>query len=172
MVKEATSMLGRRDVLKVIAAGVAWMVRPGWARAASVSPATEAALRASDLIYVATRRKSGERSSVRPIWFYYDEGRLFFTTSPDSWKAKRIARGSPLYIWVGSENGPFVTGKAEPVSDPTLVDRMGEAYSKKYWIAWFGFFKPRSERVTSGKTKAYLVTLSEGEPPPASAKTS
>jgi len=160
-------MIGRRELLKIIAAGAAWMAKPSWARAASVSPTAEAALRASDLIYVATRRKSGERSSVRPIWFCYDQGQLFFTTSPTSWKAKRIARGSPLYIWVGSENGPFLTGRAEPVSDAALVDRMGEAYAKKYWIAWFGLFRPRAERVTTGKTKAYLVTLSEGEAPPA-----
>ena len=163
-------MVDRRHVLKVIASAVVWMVKPGLARAADLSPATEAALRSSDLIYVATRRKNGERSSVRPIWFYYDEGKLFFTTAPESWKAKRIARGSPLYIWIGSENGPFVVGQAEPVTDPSLVDRMGEAYSKKYWIAWLGLFRPRGDRVTSGKTKAYLVTLNEGEPPPPAPK--
>ena len=38
-------------------------------------------------------------------------------------------------------------GTAEPVTDPALVDRMGEAYAKKYWIAWLGLFKPRSARV-------------------------
>jgi general stress protein 26 len=157
-------MIDRRRALKVFFGGIVCMMWPSASRAAKPSPATEAALRASDLIYVATRRKSGERSTVRPIWFYYDGDKLFFTTSPDSWKAKRIARGSPLYIWVGSESGPFLTGTAAPVTDPALVDRMGEAYSKKYWIAWLGFFKPRSDRVTAGKTNAYLVTLSEGEP--------
>lgn len=143
------------------------MVWPSASRAVKLSAAVEAALRTSDLICVATRRDNGERSAVRPIWFYYDGEKLFFTTSPGSWKAKRIARGSPLYIWVGSESGPFLLGKAEPVTDAALVDRMGEAYAKKYWIAWLGFFKPRSDRVTAGKTKAYLVTLSEGEPPAA-----
>jgi hypothetical protein len=162
-------MVKRRDTLRLIAASLAWLMKPSLARAASISPTTEAALRSAGLIYVATQRKDGTRSSAAPIWFYYDEGKLFFTTAPTSWKAKRIARGSALYIWVGSEDGPFLTGQAEPVSDPALVDRMGEAYAKKYWIAWLGLFKPRSDRVTAGKTKAYLVTLSEGQAPPAKA---
>lgn len=160
-------MVKRRDVFKLIAASVAWMMKPKWAAAASISPATEAALRSSSLIYVATQRKNGQRSSTAPIWFFYEEGKIFFTTSPTSWKAKRIKRGSPLYIWVGGEDGPFLNGTAEAVTDPVLVDKMGAAYSNKYWIAWAGFFRPRSERVSTGKTNAYLVTISEGTPPPA-----
>ena len=143
----------------------AWLLWPVPARAASVPPATEAALRNSDLIYVATRRRNGALSSIKPVWFYYDDGRIFFTTSPDGWKAKRIAAGSPLYIWVGAEDGHFVEGSPTPTTDQALIDKMGEAYSKKYWIAWLGFFKPRSARVTSGKTKAYLVTPTHAEPP-------
>ena len=38
---------------------------------------------------------------------------------------------------------------------------MGQAYRDKYWIAWMGLFRPRSERVTSGKTVAYLVEVTE-----------
>lgn len=158
-------MSTRRHVLQVLLAGLAWLLWPAPARAASLPPGTEAALHASDLIYVATRRRSGALSSILPVWFFYDGGKIFFTTAPDSWKAKRIAAGSPLYIWVGSQDGPFVEGTAERVTDAALVDRMGEAYAQKYWIAWLGFFKPRSGRVTEGKTNAYLVTLTHAEPP-------
>lgn len=159
-------MTRRRQVLKIAAASVAWLAWPWSARAASLPPATEAALRTSDLIYVATRRRDGTLSSVAPIWFYYrPDGTLFFSTSPTSWKAKRIAAGSPLYIWVGGEDGPFVEGRAEATTDATLIDQMGEAYAKKYWIAWLGFFKPRSDRVADGKTKTYVVTLSAAAEP-------
>ena len=73
---------------------------------AELSAGTEKALRESGEIYIATQRASGERSSIKPVWFYYlGDDELFFTTSPGSWKAKRIARGSPLYIWVGSDDG-------------------------------------------------------------------
>jgi general stress protein 26 len=158
-------MASRRYVLKLFVAGIAWLCWPVPARAAALPAATEAALRDSSLIYVATRRRNGALSAIKPIWFYYDAGKIFFTTEPNSWKAKRIAAGSPLYIWVGSEKGPFVQGAAEQVTDPALIDRMGEAYAEKYWIAWMGLFKPRSSRVTSGKTNAYLVTPTQAEAP-------
>lgn len=142
-----------------------WLLWPAPAPAADLPPATQTALRESKEIYVATRRKNGALSEIKPIWFYYDDGKIFFTTSPDSWKAKRIAAGSPVYIWVGKEGGPFVQGSAEPVTDAALIDRMGEAYAQKYWIAWMGLFKPRSSRVTEGKTVAYLVTPTQAEAP-------
>jgi len=161
----ALTMINRRFTLGLLAVALTWLAWPAPAAAASLPPETEAALRDSDLIYVATRRKNGALSEIKPIWFFYEDGKIFFTTSPDAWKAKRIAAGSPLYIWVGKKDGPFLEGKAEQVTDPALVDRMGAAYAKKYWIAWAGFFKPRSDRVTAGKTLAYLVTPTHTEPP-------
>jgi len=130
--------------------------------AARVSPDTlveEQALRSSQLIYLATQRRNGERSKSRPVWFLFERGKIFFTASPTSWKAKRIAAGSPLFINFGTKDGPFFIGDAEPVSDPALIEHMGRAYAKKYWLAWLGFARPRSGRVVAGKTNAYLVTL-------------
>ena len=129
--------------------------------AGAVSPATKELLESSSYIYVATQRKDGQLGKSVPIWFVYDGEKIFFTTSPDSWKAKRIARGSPLTIHVGKESGPTLVGKATKVTDPTLVDGMGKRYSDKYFIAWLGLFRPRSERVTAGKTVAYLVDVEE-----------
>jgi hypothetical protein len=141
-----------------------WLLWPPSASAAELPSPTQDLLRTSDYIYTATRRKSGERSSIAPEWFYYEGGdELFFTTSPGSWKAKRIAKGSPLYIWVGDKKGPHLIGEARRVDDAALIDRMGAAYNDKYWIAWMGFFRPRSDRVTSGKTMAYMVRLRAGD---------
>lgn len=158
-------MIGRRAVIKAGVALLAWSWWPRAGRASDLPAETAAALRDSEYIYVATRRKNGALSEIKPIWFYFTDGKIFFSTAPDSWKAKRIAAGSPLYIWVGSENGPFVEGRAEPVTDAALIDKMGEAYAQKYWIAWLGLFKPRASRVSEGKTKAYLVTLTQAAPP-------
>jgi len=115
-------------------------------------------------MYVATRRRNGERSASRPVWFFPEGERVFFTASPTSWKARRIAAGSPLFINFGSRDGPFFIGRAEPVTDPKLIERMGRAYAKKYWLAWVGFARPRAGRVAAGKTNAYLVTLRKAEP--------
>jgi PPOX class probable F420-dependent enzyme len=139
--------------------GLASMVAPS--RAGTVSPATEELLRSSSYIYTATQRKDGSLSSFAPVWFAWDGGRIFFTTEPDSWKARRIARGSALTIRVGSKTGPTLVGRPARVTDPALVDRMGQAYSAKYWIAWLGLFRPRSSRVSAGKTVAYLVDVEE-----------
>lgn len=130
-------------------------------RAGTVSPATKDLLRSSSYVYIATQRKSGELSEAAPVWFVYDGEQVFFTTGPESWKARRIGRGSPLTIHVGRRTGPKLVGKATRVSDPALIDKMGRAYNEKYWIAWLGFFRPRSERVSAGKTVAYLVDINE-----------
>lgn len=129
--------------------------------AGTFSPATQKLLESSSYIYVATERSNGELGSFSPIWFYYDQGKIFFTTSPGSYKAKRIAKGRPLTIHVGTEDGPVLVGKAEKVTDPAYIDKMGKAYNDKYWISWMGFFRPRSDRVTEGKTMAYVVEAEE-----------
>mgnify|MGYP005868221291 CR=1 FL=1 len=160
-------MLGRRGVLRtVLWAGAAVLLAPVRALAQAIPAATKEALATSKLIYVATQRKDGERSTAAPIWFVWENDAIWTTTSPDSWKAKRIARGSPLYIWVGSESGPFLVGTAEKITDPAVIAHMGELYADKYWIAAMGFFRPRPERVSSGKTIAYKVTVAGGTPPP------
>ena len=150
---------GRVAVVLAVALGGLWMVTAS--RAGTVSPATKELLQSASYIYTATQRKSGETSESVPIWFMWDGERIFFTTSPESWKARRIARGSPLFINVGSKDGPKLTGKPTKVTDPALIERMGQAYRDKYWIAWVGLFRPRSGRVTSGKTAAYLVDVTE-----------
>lgn len=161
-------MIGRREVLRtVLWAGAAMLLAPVRALAQRIPASTKEALATAKLIYVATQRKSGERSTIAPVWFVWENDAIWTTTSPDSWKAKRIARGSPLFIWVGSESGPFVVGTAEKITDPAVIAHMGELYADKYWIAALGFFKPRPERVSSGKTIAYKVTIAEGTPPPA-----
>jgi hypothetical protein len=145
--------------------GVAALLAPVLTLADALPAATREALAKAKLLYVATQRKNGERSTSAPVWFIYEDDAIYSTTSPDSWKAKRIARGSPLYMWVGSESGPFVVGTAEKITDPVVIAHMGDAYADKYWIAMLGFFRPRPERVAAGKTVAYKVTLSPGPPP-------
>jgi PPOX class probable F420-dependent enzyme len=112
----------------------------------------DALLRSADYLYVATRRADGTLSKKVPVWFMYDGDAAYFTTAPGSYKAKRIRRGSPLHVWVGTADGPSFTAAAELLDDPAVAERMAPAYNRKYWIAWLGFFRPRADRVRSGKT--------------------
>jgi len=119
---------------------------------AGFAPEVAEALRTSKQIYVATRRADGSVSKVVPVWFMFDGDAVYFSTAPTSYKARRIKRGSPLLVWVGSATGPHFVGQAELSTDPELAARMAPVYSQKYWIAWLGLFRPDPERVRAGKT--------------------
>ena len=116
------------------------------------------ALRAAKQIYVATRRADGTPSRAVPVWFMLDGEALYFTTGPESHKARRIARGSPLLVWVGRRDGPHFVGRAELVREPAVAARMAPVYDRKYWLSWLGFFRPRPERVRAGRTVIVKVT--------------
>jgi hypothetical protein len=118
----------------------------------------EHGLRESKEIEVATRRANGEWSSFAPIWFYYDGDAVYFTTAPTSNKGKRIAAGSPVLVKLA---GKQVEAKTEIIRDTAIVDRMGDEYARKYWIAWLGLFRPRADRMASGKTLVIRAALPE-----------
>ena len=119
---------------------------------AEFTPEVAEALRNSKEIYVATRRGDGTMSKVVPVWFMFDGLAVYFSTEPKSHKARRIGHGSPLYVWVGRADGPHFVAAAELVRDPDLAARMAPVYTRKYWIAWLGLFRPNPERVRAGKT--------------------
>ena len=87
-----------------------------------------------------------------------DDDAVYFTTVPTSYKAKRIAKGSPVLVWVGSEQGPHFVGEGELLRDPALAEKMAPVYDRKYWISWIGFFRPRPDRIRDGKTVIVKVT--------------
>lgn len=125
---------------------------------AQLPPDVRQALATAKNLYVATKRKDGSTSKVAPIWFMTEGDAIYFTTVPTSYKAKRIAGGSPLLVWVGSEQGPHFVGKGEILRDPALAEKMAPVYDRKYWISWMGLFRPRADRVREGKTVIVRVT--------------
>jgi hypothetical protein len=57
------------------------------------------ALSESSYIYIATVRKDGNQSTAAPVWFITNlRNEILIDTSPKSWKAKRIQRGSPVIV--------------------------------------------------------------------------
>ena len=126
--------------------------------AVAFPPALAAALAEAHYLYVATRRADGTPAKVVPVWFMFDGDAIWFTTAPTTHKARRIARGSPLLVWVGRRDGPHFVGHAELVRDPDAAARMAPAYERRYWIARLGLFRPRPARVRDGKTVLVRVT--------------
>ena len=69
---------------------------------AATSPRDADALAKATYIYIATVRKDGNQSKAAPVWFITTaDKQVLIETSPTSWKAKRIKRGSPAMIWIG-----------------------------------------------------------------------
>jgi general stress protein 26 len=126
--------------------------------ASGFSAEIDAALKTEKHIYIATRRVNGEWSTPAPVWFMYDGEAVYLTTVPTSYKAHRIRRGSPVRVWVGKKDGPFFEGEAHFVKDQAVIERMAQAYTQKYWIAWLGLFRPRPGRVAIGKTLVVKIT--------------
>jgi general stress protein 26 len=110
----------------------------------------------SSYIYIATVRKDGNQSTAAPVWFVTNhQNEILIDTSPKSWKAKRIKRGSPVLVWIGSRTGPAFVGKAEFVDDRAVQDEMIEQIPKKYFLARIGLFGPRRAKFEAGQ----IVTI-------------
>ena len=118
----------------------------------ATSPRDSAELAKSTYIYIATVRKDGNQSKAVPVWFIpTSDSQVLIETGPGSWKVKRIKRGSPALVWIGSRTGPAFIGKAEIVQDKTLQDQVIEQYPKKYWQARLGFARPSRAKLDSGQ---------------------
>lgn len=103
-------------------------------------------------IYIATVRKDGNQSRAVPVWFITtSDNQVLIETSPTSWKAKRIRRGSPALVWIGERSGPAFIGKAEIVTEKTLQDQVIAEYPKKYLLARIGFARPTRAKLDSGQ---------------------
>jgi pyridoxamine 5'-phosphate oxidase-like protein len=126
---------------------------------AATSPRDVSALAKGTYIYIATVRKDGNQSRAVPVWFITTaDNQVLIETSPTSWKAKRIKRGSPALVWIGERTGPAFIGKAEIVEDKTLQDQVIAEYPKKYMLARIGFARPTRAKLDSGQTVVIRIS--------------
>jgi phosphatidylglycerophosphate synthase len=124
-----------------------------------VSPRSLDALSKANRIYVATVRKDGNQSKPVPVWFTLrPDHSVLIQTGRSSWIARRVARGSPVILWIDQRNGPALIGNAEISNDPELTKRIVEDYQRKYLLARLGFHRPRPERFDSGEILAIEIT--------------
>jgi hypothetical protein len=119
---------------------------------AATTPRDSGALSKATYIYIATVRKDGNQSKAAPVWFITTAGHdVLIETSPTSWKAKRIKRGSPAMIWIGTRTGPAFIGKAEIVTDTAMQEQVIAEYPKKYLLARIGFARPSRAKLDRGQ---------------------
>ena len=117
------------------------------------------ALAKATYIYIATVRKDGTQSKAAPIWFTTTpDNDVLIETSPKSPKVKRIKRGSPALIWIGTRTGPAFIGKAEIVTDTALQDLVIAQYPKKYLLAWIGIARPSRAKLDRGQIVVIRVS--------------
>ena len=162
----AAAALTRRQVIAwgAAALGSLAIVGPGPATRASAqsnadgapsgaraSPRDLDALSTAGVLYIATVRKDGNQSNPAPVWFTVTPDHLvLIQTQPTTWKAKRIRRGSPVIVWIGSRTGPAFIGKGEFIDDKAVQDEMIEQIPNKYFLARIGLFAPKRDKFESG----------------------
>ena len=124
-----------------------------------LNPSVETFLKTQKLISVATKRANGDWSRPAPVWFAYEDERVYFITAPTSFKARRIRKGSPVLVWLDEKQEPAFSGETQIVTDPVILDRINAAYKKKYWMAWLTYWAmPLAGRIQAGNMVAVRVT--------------
>jgi PPOX class probable F420-dependent enzyme len=82
--------------------------------------------------WVSTVRPDG-RPHVMPVWGLWHDGDFYFSSSPDSRKAKNLAANPAITVHLESgDEVVVVEGEADYASDEDLLRRLGEDYSRKY----------------------------------------
>jgi general stress protein 26 len=127
---------------------------------AEISKRDAQALSKADLVYIATVRKDGNQSKVAPVWFTTsaDNNAILIQTGPETWKAKRIRRGSPALVWIGSADGPAFIGKAEITNDVAVVNKILTDFRNKYWQNRMMGIGPSRAGFDSGERIAIRIT--------------
>ncbi len=145
--------------LSVLCATLALLVFSSAARS-EISKRDGEALAKSSLIYVATVRKDGNQSTAAPVWFTVgsDNNSILIQTGPRTWKAKRIKRGSPVLVWIGSASGPAFIGKAEITSDASIQSKILDDFRQKYIRNRLFGTGPSREKFDRGEVIAIRIT--------------
>ena len=140
-----------------IVSAIAIVASSTWAE---ISKRDAQALGGAQLIYIATVRKDGNQSQAAPVWFTLstDNHRILIQTGPETWKAKRIKRGSPVLVWIGEADGPAFIGTAQITNDAATINKILTDFHEKYWQNRVLKMGPSREGFDSGDRIAITIT--------------
>ena len=124
------------------------------------------ALQAARYMYLTTYSRAGKPGTV-PVWLWYHDGAVYFTTQRSSLKARRIRNTGRVTVHVGKQDGPSFEGTAEWVEGrPDLEEALLRAYRRKHWIMvplWMG---RRIRKGLARKTSVLIrITPASLQPP-------
>jgi PPOX class probable F420-dependent enzyme len=128
-----------------------------------VNPELVTALQTAKYMYLTTYSRAGSPGTV-PVWLWFHDGAVYFTTLRASLKARRIRNTGRVTVHVGKRDGPSFEGRAEWVEDrPDLEEALLRAYRRKYWLMvplWMG----RYIRKGLARKTSVLIRIIPGQP--------
>jgi hypothetical protein len=72
-------------------------------------------------------KASGELKKIQ-VWLIVHKGHIEFLTPGSSYKVKRVRRNSRVICYIGSKNGPAITGTAQIITDRNELMRVYQSY--------------------------------------------
>ncbi len=121
-----------------------------------MTPELLTALQSAKYMYLTTYSRSGKSGTV-PVWLWYHEGAVYFTTMRASLKARRIKNTGRVTVHVGKKGGPSFEGRAEWVDGRAdLEEALLRAYREKYWILVALFMGRRIRRGLAARTSVLI----------------
>ncbi len=132
-----------------------------------MTPELIRALQTARYMYLTTYSQKGRPGTV-PVWLWYHEGAIYFTTLRASLKARRIKNSGRVTVHVGRKDGPSFEGRAEWVDDrPDLEEALLRAYRQKYCILVPLFMGRRIRKGLAVKTSVLIRITPHPESSPA-----
>jgi len=102
--------------------------------------------------------------NVHPVWFLYEDGKLYVETSKNSKKAKNIANNNAVYFCIDDETIPYkgVRGK----SDATILDDVSVILpiAEKIMVKYTGNLENKVAKFLLDGVKGGMSVLLELEP--------
>jgi len=106
-------------------------------------------------------KASGELKKVQ-VWLIVNRGCIEFLTPADSYKVKRVRRNPRVTCFVGSQDGPAISGTAEVVTSEGDLWRAYRAYWKTHPVLMALLAFSIGGRIKSGRQ--VMVRVRPDEP--------
>lgn len=83
-------------------------------------------------IWVCTTRPDGRPHAV-PVWYWWDGQDIYFTTPPNTQKARNLQHQPAIVVHAGDGDDTIILeGEASPVTDLNVRSRINDHYRQKY----------------------------------------